>query len=140
MDDASADAGVVSLMLCALDDQGVALRELYRVIKPGGQLRFLEHVAADGTLLRLLQRIADNRPTESHRWLSYRASSTRRNRAGGLRRRKSPTPPVPGVQIARAGGAPRARHRGTTLMRHIAVVSCGSRLCPNRSISSRLLG
>jgi hypothetical protein len=36
-----------------------ALRELYRAIRPGGQLRFLEHVAADGKALRLLQRIAD---------------------------------------------------------------------------------
>jgi ubiquinone/menaquinone biosynthesis C-methylase UbiE len=59
VEDASADAGVVSLMLCALDDQGLALRELYRAIRPGGQLRFLEHVAADGRALRLLQRIAD---------------------------------------------------------------------------------
>lgn len=58
-DDASADAGVVSLMLCALDDSDEALRELYRVIKPGGQLRFLEHVAAQGKWLHLTQRIAD---------------------------------------------------------------------------------
>jgi ubiquinone/menaquinone biosynthesis C-methylase UbiE len=40
VDDASADAGVVSLMLCALDDRSLALRELYRAIRPGGQLRF----------------------------------------------------------------------------------------------------
>lgn len=59
MDEARADAGVVSLMLCALDDQQQALRELYRVIKPGGQLRFLEHVAADARWLHLVQRLAD---------------------------------------------------------------------------------
>lgn len=59
VDDASADAGVVSLMLCALDDPDVALRELYRAVRPGGQLRFLEHVAADGSWLHLLQRVAD---------------------------------------------------------------------------------
>lgn len=57
--DASADQGVVSLMLCALDDQEVALGELYRAVKPGGQLRFLEHVAADSRWLHLIQRIAD---------------------------------------------------------------------------------
>ena len=57
--DASADAGIVSLMLCALDDPDVALRELHRVVRPGGQLRFLEHVAAEGFLLHLIQRIAD---------------------------------------------------------------------------------
>lgn len=59
VEDASADQGVVSLMLCALDDQDLALGELYRAIKPGGQLRFLEHVAADGKWLHLIQRIAD---------------------------------------------------------------------------------
>lgn len=59
LDDASVDAGVVSLMLCALDDQRVALGELHRVIKPDGQLRFLEHVAADSRGLRLVQLIAD---------------------------------------------------------------------------------
>ena len=58
-DDASADAGVVSLMLCALDDQDVALQDMYRVIKPGGPLRFLEHVAADSRSLHLVQRLAD---------------------------------------------------------------------------------
>lgn len=59
VDDVSADAGVVSLMLCALDDQSLALGELYRVIRPGGQLRFFEHVAAEGKALRLLQCLAD---------------------------------------------------------------------------------
>lgn len=57
--DATADAGVVTLVLCALDEQVLALRELHRVIRSGGQLRFLEHVAADGPGLRLIQRAAD---------------------------------------------------------------------------------
>lgn len=56
---ASVDVGVVSLMLCALDEQGHALDELYRVIRPGGELRFLEHTAAFGVALRVLQRVAD---------------------------------------------------------------------------------
>ena len=55
----SVDVGVVSLMLCALDDQRQALKELFRVIRPGGELRFLEHVAATGTGLRIVQRLAD---------------------------------------------------------------------------------
>jgi ubiquinone/menaquinone biosynthesis C-methylase UbiE len=59
LDDASADVGVVSLMLCALDDQSRALGELFRVIRPGGELRFLEHVAAAGPALRTLQKVAD---------------------------------------------------------------------------------
>ncbi len=36
LDSASVDVGVVSLMLCARDDQGQALSELFRVIRPGG--------------------------------------------------------------------------------------------------------
>lgn len=46
VDDASADAGVASLVLCSVTNQATALAELYRVIKPGGELRFYEHVAA----------------------------------------------------------------------------------------------
>lgn len=56
---ASVDAGVVSLVLCALPDPRTALAELHRVIRPGGELRFLEHVAARSQGLRRLQHVAD---------------------------------------------------------------------------------
>lgn len=46
LDDHSVDAGVASLVLCSVPDQGVALAELGRVIRPGGELRFYEHVVA----------------------------------------------------------------------------------------------
>jgi ubiquinone/menaquinone biosynthesis C-methylase UbiE len=59
LETASADVGVVCLMLCALDNERRGLAELYRVIRPGGELRFLEHVAADTRMLRALQRLAD---------------------------------------------------------------------------------
>jgi SAM-dependent methyltransferase len=41
------DAGVASLVLCSVPDQARALRELYRVIRPGGELHFYEHVVAE---------------------------------------------------------------------------------------------
>lgn len=56
---ASVDVGVISLVLCSVDDQRGALDELYRVIRPGGQLRVLEHVLADTPMLRRVQKIAD---------------------------------------------------------------------------------
>ena len=61
---ASFDAGVCSLVLCSVREQAAALAELYRVIRPGGELRFYEHVIATGERLALAQRIAD----QSHMW------------------------------------------------------------------------
>lgn len=46
-EDASFDVGVCSLVLCSVPDPAVALAELHRVIRPGGELRFYEHVRAN---------------------------------------------------------------------------------------------
>jgi ubiquinone/menaquinone biosynthesis C-methylase UbiE len=53
------DAGVAALVLCTVPDQQRALAELFRVIRPGGELRFYEHVIAHPKWESRFQRLAD---------------------------------------------------------------------------------
>lgn len=58
--DGEFDAAVVALVLCTVPDQAVALAEVRRVLRPGGELRFFEHVAAEEPGgMRRMQRLAD---------------------------------------------------------------------------------
>ncbi|HXR70370.1 class I SAM-dependent methyltransferase [Actinocrinis sp.] len=50
-EDDSFDTAVSTLVLCGVDDQQRALRELIRVLRPGGRLLFLEHVRSDDVRL-----------------------------------------------------------------------------------------
>ena len=50
-EDAAFDVAVSTLVLCGVDDQPRALRELRRVLRPGGQLLFIEHVRSGDTRL-----------------------------------------------------------------------------------------
>lgn len=55
--DASLDAVVSTLVLCTVPDVAATLREILRVLRPGGRFVFIEHVAAPrGTFTRSLQR------------------------------------------------------------------------------------
>lgn len=58
-EDASFDAAVASLVLCSVPDQDRALAELFRVVRPGGELRFYEHVRANSRRHARVQRLVE---------------------------------------------------------------------------------
>jgi ubiquinone/menaquinone biosynthesis C-methylase UbiE len=57
-EDDSFDVAICSAVLCSVSDQDTALRELHRVLRPGGSVTFFEHIAsAPGTWSRRAQRL-----------------------------------------------------------------------------------
>jgi SAM-dependent methyltransferase len=55
IDDASADAVLCTWSLCTIPDAVAAVREMRRVLKPGGELHFVEHGRAPDEKVRLWQ-------------------------------------------------------------------------------------
>ncbi|MGW2343261.1 class I SAM-dependent methyltransferase [Streptomyces sp. NPDC001661] len=53
------DAVVLSTVLCSVRSVDRALREVRRVLRPGGEVRFFEHVRAPGRGMRLVQGALD---------------------------------------------------------------------------------
>jgi SAM-dependent methyltransferase len=53
--DASIETVVGTLVLCTVPDPEAALREVARVLVPGGRFLFIEHVASESTVLRTFQ-------------------------------------------------------------------------------------
>jgi 2-polyprenyl-3-methyl-5-hydroxy-6-metoxy-1,4-benzoquinol methylase len=50
------DAVVCSRVLCSVEQPERVLRELYSLLRPGGELRHLEHIASSGVRARLQDR------------------------------------------------------------------------------------
>jgi len=57
--DATFGAAVATFVLCTVASQHAVLREIHRVVRPGGQLRLIEHVRADSPGWRRAQRLLD---------------------------------------------------------------------------------
>lgn len=57
--DGEFDTAVLTLVLCSVTDQPRALRELHRVLRPGGRLVFWEHVRAERPPLATVQDVLD---------------------------------------------------------------------------------
>lgn len=55
VEDASVDTVVSTLVLCTVTDPALVLREIARVLRPGGQLLFIEHVRSSASLLARCQ-------------------------------------------------------------------------------------
>lgn len=116
----SADAVVCTLVLCSVGDVAVALREIRRVLKPGGRFVFIEHVAAPaGTPRRRLQRwvkpvwriLADGCQPDQETLKAIRAGGFARMEAEeSLAPVPVVAPHIAGVAIA-AGDADLDRHR-----------------------------
>ena len=56
--DNSFDSVHIGLVLCSVDDVSATLREIRRVLKPGGRLVVLEHVRGEGATGRLQDLVA----------------------------------------------------------------------------------
>jgi ubiquinone/menaquinone biosynthesis C-methylase UbiE len=57
--DASFDTVVCTFALCAIPDERRAIAEMWRVLRPGGQLRLADHVVSTSPPVRLLQRLVE---------------------------------------------------------------------------------
>jgi ubiquinone/menaquinone biosynthesis C-methylase UbiE len=57
--DHSFDTVVITLALCTIPDDRGAVREVRRVLRPGGKLVLLEHVRSPATPVRAVQRLVD---------------------------------------------------------------------------------
>lgn len=105
LEDGQVDSVVSTLVLCTVPDQRVALKEIMRVLRPGGELHFLEHVRFQGGPGAALQDLV----TPAWRWIGAGCHPNRDTtsviRAAGFemveQKELRPTPPLPPMCIVR---------------------------------------
>ncbi len=104
-DDASFDSVVSILTLCSVRDLTQSLREIRRILRPGGQLRFYEHVRSSRWLNGFLQDVS----LPVWRWCAAGCHCNRRTAeaiaSAGLEVRDlvhtTPVPPIPPMLLVR---------------------------------------
>jgi ubiquinone/menaquinone biosynthesis C-methylase UbiE len=69
--DASFDTVVATYVLCAVPDEGLAVKEMTRVLRPGGLLLLADHIAGGAWPTRAIQRIIEvfTVPTQGEHFL-----------------------------------------------------------------------
>ncbi|WP_433135986.1 class I SAM-dependent methyltransferase [Actinomadura nitritigenes] len=80
LEDASVDAVMCTWVLCSVQDPAQVLREVHRILRPGGRFAFIEHVAAPHGPVRRVQRLV-RRPW---RW-AFEGCRTDRDTAAAVR-------------------------------------------------------
>ena len=58
-EDATFDTVVCTLGLCGIPDDGAAVAEMYRVLRPGGRLLLLDHIGSHHRLIHFGQRLLE---------------------------------------------------------------------------------
>lgn len=97
-DDAGFDTVVCTLSLCAVPDERTAVAEMWRVLRPGGQLLLLDHVAGRWWPIRAGQRLIEvftvrwageyqtRRPLPVVEEAGFTVETSERSRAGTVER------------------------------------------------------
>lgn len=95
---AAFDSVVCTLSLCAIPDERAAVREMWRVLRPGGRLMLLDHVVSRWWPVRAGQRLAEllsirlagehltRRPRHTARAVGFQVVEAQRSRAGIVER------------------------------------------------------
>ena len=85
LDDASCDAALFTFTLCTVPDPARALREVQRVLRPGGAVHFLEHGLSPDPGVAKWQRRIEPGPTPARRRVPSHAGLAGARRASRLR-------------------------------------------------------
>jgi ubiquinone/menaquinone biosynthesis C-methylase UbiE len=112
LDDASVDNALSTWTLCTIPDEEQALREIRRVLRPGGALYFLEHGISDDDKVARRQRRLDGLQGRIAGGCHLTRDHTRMLTAAGFDELHVSTFTIPGLKVMNAMYAGTARKAG----------------------------